>query len=112
MSLLTGETIAELADSDKPLLSSRLADLPKFNSTELELLEKTWIIIDPKRRRQIIDRLVDLGKEEAPPHLIKLIDDADTNVRFVAIQVLGKIGDSEAKECLQLCLNNANEVIR
>ena len=36
------ETIADLADSDKPLLNSRLIDLSHLNPEELRILEQAW----------------------------------------------------------------------
>jgi HEAT repeat protein len=57
------ETIAALGDSAKPLLSSRLTELSHLNAQELALLEKAWGKIEPKRRRQIIYRLVELAED-------------------------------------------------
>ncbi len=36
------ETIADLADSDKPLLNSRFLDLSNLNPEELRILEQAW----------------------------------------------------------------------
>ena len=36
------ETIADLADSDKPLLNSRLIDLSNLNPEELRILKQAW----------------------------------------------------------------------
>ena len=49
--------------------------------------------------------------EEAVPHLIKLINDPDDDVQLAAIRALGRIGGTEAKGCLEQCLNNPSEVI-
>ncbi len=54
----------------------------------------------------------ELEEESAVPRLIELIDDFDTDVQMAAIQALGKIGNLEAKECLQQCLENENELVR
>ncbi|MCL0091694.1 HEAT repeat domain-containing protein [Dehalococcoidales bacterium] len=102
MSLPIEETIAELGNCDKPLLNSRLIELSNLNSEELELLEQAWAVIEPKRRRQIIYRLVELAE----------LKKNDVDVQLAAIQALGKIGGSEAKRCLEQCLNNPSEVIR
>ncbi len=53
----------------------------------------------------------ELGEAEAVSHLIKLINDPDADVRMAAIQALGKIGSTQAKECLEQCLDSANEVV-
>jgi HEAT repeat protein len=63
MPLPIEETIAALGDSAKPLLSSRLTELSHLNAQELALLEKAWRKIEPKRRRQIIYRLVELAED-------------------------------------------------
>ena len=48
----------------------------------------------------------------SPLFIIPLINDPDIDVQMAAIQALGKIGGTRAKECLELCLNNEIEVIR
>lgn len=63
MPLRIEETIASLSDSDKPLLSSRLTELSNLNTQELALFEKAWETFEPKRRRQIIYRLVELAED-------------------------------------------------
>ena len=57
------ETIASLADSNQPLLSSRLADLSDLNPEELGFLDGVWGRIEPKRRLQIMHRLVELAED-------------------------------------------------
>ena len=42
MLLSIEETIADLADSDKPLLNSRLTQLSNLNQEELRILEQAW----------------------------------------------------------------------
>jgi len=54
----------------------------------------------------------ELGEEEAVPALILLTEDSDTDVQLAAIQALGKIGGSEAKECLEKCLESPAEAMR
>jgi len=55
----------------------------------------------------------ELEEEEATvPCLLKLINDPDVDVQMAAIQALGKIGGTAAKECLESCLNNTSEAIR
>jgi HEAT repeat protein len=62
MPLPIEETVAVLADNDQPLLSSKLAELSKLNAPELAIFEKVWKNIEPKRRRQIMYRLVELAE--------------------------------------------------
>ncbi|MEE8419506.1 MAG: HEAT repeat domain-containing protein, partial [Dehalococcoidales bacterium] len=54
----------------------------------------------------------ELEDESAVPRLIELIEDFDADVQMAAIQALGKIGNLEAKECLQQCLEDENELVR
>ncbi|MBI2287767.1 MAG: HEAT repeat domain-containing protein, partial [Chloroflexi bacterium] len=54
----------------------------------------------------------ELGEEAAVPHLINLVSNPDIDVRMAAIQALGKIGGTQAKECLELCLDDTSEAIR
>ena len=42
MLLSIEETLADLANSDKPLLNSKLIDLSNLNQEELRILEQTW----------------------------------------------------------------------
>ena len=63
MPLSIEETIAGLGNCDKPLLNSRLTQLSNLNSEELEFLRQAWAVIEPKRRRQIIYRLVELAED-------------------------------------------------
>jgi HEAT repeat protein len=53
----------------------------------------------------------ELEREEAVPHLTKLVNDIDTNVQMAAIQAVGKIDSIQARECLEQCLDNPNEAI-
>ncbi len=52
------ELIADLANSDKPLSSSKLTELSNLSSEEVGLLSRVWASIESKRRQQIIYRLV------------------------------------------------------
>ena len=60
-----GETLDHLADSDKSLVSSKLADLSKLSPEEVKLFEQAWVAIEPERRRQIMYRLVELAEDDA-----------------------------------------------
>ena len=40
-----------------------------------------------------------------------IADLADSDVQLATIQALGKIGGSEAKKCLEQCLNNPSKTI-
>ena len=54
----------------------------------------------------------ELEEEDAVPQLISLVDDFDADVQMTAIRALGKINNEEAREFLQECLENENELVR
>ena len=86
------ETIAELGNSDQPLLSSRLVDLSNLNSEELRFLEQVWVEIEPERRRQIVYRLVELAEDNLQLNFDSIfwncLKDQDAEVRCKAIEGL------------------------
>jgi len=92
MSLPIEETIAELANSDKTLLNSKLAELSNLNSEELALFEKAWEAIEPKRRGQIMYRLVELAEDNFELDFDSIfksrLKDPDDRVRSKAIEGL------------------------
>ncbi len=92
MPLPVEETIDALSDSDKPLLSSRLAELSNLNAPELALFEKAWKTIEPKRRRQIIYRLVELAEDNFELDFDSIfkrrLKDKDADVQSKAIEGL------------------------
>jgi HEAT repeat protein len=57
------DIIAELIDSDKPLASSSLAELTDLNPEGLGLFNRAWEQIEPERRQQIVNRLVELAED-------------------------------------------------
>jgi len=92
MSLPIEETIAELANSDKTLLNAKLAELSNLNSEELALFEKAWEAIEPKRRGQIMYRLVELAEDNFELDFDSIfksrLKDPDDKVRSKAIEGL------------------------
>jgi HEAT repeat protein len=86
------QTIAKLANPDKPLADSWLADLSSLNSAELKRLEQAWPTIEPKRRRQIIYRLVELAEDNFELDFDGIfkgrLKDEDAGVRSKAIEGL------------------------
>jgi len=92
MSLPIEETIADLGNRNKPLLNSRLTELSKLNSEELELFEQAWAAIEPKRRRQIMYRLVKLAEDNFELDFDSIfksrLKDQDAEVRSKAIEGL------------------------
>ena len=74
--------------------------LPELNSDTAELRYEAAVACG------------ELGEEDAVPRLVELTEDADADVQLVAVQALGRIGGSEAKECLELCLSYRSEAVR
>jgi len=98
MSLPIEETIADLGNSDKPLPSSRLIDLSNLNQEEMGLFEQKWAAIEPKRRRQIVHRLVELAEDNFELNfdsiLTSCLKDQDAEVRSKAIEGLWENEDA------------------
>jgi len=92
MSLPIEETIADLGNSAKPLLNSKLAELSNLNSEELALFEQAWADIEPKRRRQIMYRLVELAEDNFELDFDDIfkshLKDEDADVQSKAIEGL------------------------
>jgi len=92
------ETIAELIDSSKPLLSSRLADLSNLSSEEVGLFEQAWASIESKRRRQIMYRLIELSEDNAKLDFDSIfrnrLNDQDAEVRAKAVEGLSESEDT------------------
>ena len=86
------ETIADLADSDKPLINSRLIDLSDLNPEELRTFKRAWAAIEPKRRQQIVYRLIELSKDNFELNFDSIfkncLKDQDAEVRSKAIEGL------------------------
>ena len=86
------ETIADLGNSGKPLLRSRLVDLSNLGSEELRFLEQVWVEIEPERRRQIVYRLVELAEDNFELDFDSIfwncLKDQDAEVRCKAIEGL------------------------
>jgi len=86
------QTIAKLSKPDKPLLNSWLADLSSLNSAELKLFERAWADIKPKRRGEIMYRLVELAEDNFELDFDSIfkgrLKDQDAEVRSKAIEGL------------------------
>lgn len=86
------KTIVELGNSNKSLLNSRLVDLSNLDSEEQELFGRSWPAIEPKRRRQIVHRLVELAEDNLALNFDSIfkycLKDQDDEVRSKAIEGL------------------------
>jgi HEAT repeat protein len=103
------QTIAGLADSNQPLLNARLADLSDLSSQQLSLLDDVWQRIEPKRQRQIMQRLIELADDDVCLNFDAIfkhrLRDADEEVRRTAIEGLWESEQS----CLIKPLTNLME---
>jgi HEAT repeat protein len=86
------DIIKEIADADKPLVNSHLAELSRLTATDMPLLKSVWKSIDVKRRRQVITRLAELAKDsvELTFDLVYkyALSDPDAEVRTASIDGL------------------------
>jgi len=84
--------LADLSDEDKRLARSRLGDLSDLSPDELELFRKAWARIGVVRRRQIVDKLVELAEEDPKLNFDDIfhacLHDPDETVRVRAIDGL------------------------
>jgi HEAT repeat protein len=86
------QTIAKLVNPETKLADSWLTDLSSLNLTELKQLEQAWATIEPKRRRQIMYRLVELAEDNFELDFDAIfkgrLKDEDAEVRSKAIEGL------------------------
>jgi HEAT repeat protein len=86
------QAINDLANREKPLVNTSLADLSNLNLDELKLLDQAWSDIDADRRRSIINRLVELAEENFELNFDSIfkncLKDTDAEVRTKAIEGL------------------------
>ncbi len=110
MSLPIEEIIASLSNPDKSLVNSSLAQLSSLSSEELKLLDEAWETIEPKRRREIMHRLVELAVENFELNFDSIfksrLKDSDEEVRSAAIEGLW---ESEETSLIDLLINLLEE---
>ena len=98
MPLPIEEAVAELANSDNPLLNSRLTELSNLSSTEQGAFEGLWAVIETKRRYQIVYRLVELTEDNLPLNFDGIfrycLRDKDSEVRHKATEGLWENEDA------------------
>ncbi len=92
MSLSIEETICELGDSTSSLHSSTLAGLSNLSHSDIEVIKQTWHKIELKRRRQILNRLIDLAEDNFEldfSEFFKIcLNDEDDQIRCKTIEGL------------------------
>jgi HEAT repeat protein len=84
--------IAEIFDSSKPLVNSKLVYLSDLNVTELEFLKEIWAKADATRRHQVISQLVHLNEVDLRLDFSRVFvfsrHDPDEAIRIKAIASL------------------------
>ncbi len=92
MSLPIEDIISDLANSSKPLVNAKLTELSNLIPEELEVFKRSWLAIEPERRRQIVHRLVDLAEDNLELNFDSIfkhcLKDPDDEVRIKAIEGL------------------------
>ncbi|MDP2932142.1 MAG: HEAT repeat domain-containing protein [Chloroflexota bacterium] len=113
MSLPVEEPIeVVLADlkSDAPLSNSRLVRLSNLGPAELKLLEEAWLMIESKRRRQIIYRLAEMAEDNIELDFDSVfknsLKDPDAEVRSKAVDGLWENEDPSLVAPLIALLEN------
>lgn len=111
------ETIAEIADSNKTLLRATVTELSSLNSAELEVFTGAWPGINPERRRQITNQIVELAENDIELNFNDILKyclkDPDAEVRRLAIE--GLLEDEEAsliEKLINLLENDSSEDVR
>ncbi len=86
------DAIAHLANSNEPLLSTRLTELTNINQADLELLKSLWPAMEPERRRLVVSRLVELAEDNIELNFDAIfkycLKDRDEEIRAQAIEGL------------------------
>ena len=92
MSLSIEGTVANLANPEKLLRNSELTKLSSLGPEELRFFEQSWLTIEPKRRQQIISRLVKLAEDNLDLNFDNIfrdcLKDQDAEVRSKATEGL------------------------
>jgi HEAT repeat protein len=90
--LLVKDIITEMADTNKPLVNTHLADLSQLSAAHVKDFVQVWKTTDLKRRREIINRLTELSTDSVELNFntifINCLNDPDEDVRSEAIDGL------------------------
>jgi len=84
--------LAEISDSNKRLVSSKLTNISSLSPEELRLFLEAWAGMDIERRRQIMSQLVELAEENCKLNFddifLACLQDSDEIVRVRSIEGL------------------------
>jgi HEAT repeat protein len=107
----------ELCDTNRPLAFSKLVNLSDLSREELEIFRREWRGIDVARRRQIVERMVELAWDNLELDFDAIyrfcINDADSEVKVKAIEGLAECEDHSLIEPLiSLLLGDLEHSVR
>jgi HEAT repeat protein len=104
------DIISEMADTEKTLVNSHLADLSLMAPVDVKNFKSAWKTIDLKRRQDIIARLVELAADSVELNFDAIykacLVDPDAEVRNAAIDGLWENEDPSLMVSLIDLLNN------
>ena len=96
--MLVKDVVAEIADLNKTLVNSHLADLSQMNPEDIKLYAQVWKTIETKRRREVITRLIELATDSVELNFDSIfkscLHDPDADVRSEAINGLWESEDA------------------
>lgn len=89
--------LADLADQEKPLATGLLAYLSGLSKEEVRLLDQTWSTVEASRRRQVMEKLVDLAEDNTEldfnAFFRRCLQDEEPAIRVKAIEGLWECED-------------------
>lgn len=108
--MLVKDIINEMADIGKTLVNSHLADLSLMATADVKDFKLAWQTIDVKRRREIINRLIELVADSVELNFDSIykacLTDTDDQVRNAAIDGLWENEEPSLMVSLIDLLNN------
>lgn len=105
----TADLIPLLNDPSSSVRAATALAIMNHPSEEaIEALIKTLYDEDPLTAHLASNALVKIGSQTTP-NLLKVMEEANTNVRILAIRALAEIKDQRAIPAMMKCLNNEHE---
>ena len=109
--------LAELRDLSKPVVNSRLTGLSELSPEESEIFRREWPSIDVARRRQIVERVVELAEDnfnlDFDDFCRSCLADDDSEVKIKAVEGLWACGERSLIEPLiSLLMDDVEHSVR
>lgn len=111
------EYLDELADGSKRLTLTKLQRLSALDSVQREELDRRWATIDVRRRRRVLQELVDLAEDNAELDFdavfLRGLQDNDPDVRLESLRGLWEADSPDLIDSLiALMENEKNPAVR